>query len=348
MKKFIYMLAGLVLSAAFSSCEDAKEPVLEKPTEFVLNTPTLADELLATTGDSEDKSTFNLFCSQPNYGVSVVANYGVEVSLNKDFTEGPTPEQPGYVALTNSNSSSAAMTFRTYDLAVATTKLLKITDKEMWNAYVAAGNPLEVPVYFRATCEVPGVPESKIVSNVVSYNKVQLNYAIPTKGFIWVLGQVANPVTGNWNNFMEPAEANASRYNDFRLFEPEIGCKLYAGTFIMKTCSGNESAGNGCLFRFTKALKGWNDGSVMIGTQAADGNVYVGDQFVDGLYKATAVFGKGNWSVWNTTENGEITLVVSLEDKNTPKVWFKMGRWDVQVQLDANNKREPKFVTPAN
>lgn len=338
MKKVIYMLAGLA-ALSLASCEDSKEPVLETPTSFTLNESSLADQYLATTGDADDPATFNLFCSQPDYGISVVAEYGAQVSLAPEFVDATDAQEANYYALANSKTGSAAMTFRTYDLAVALTKLLGFEDKDQFDAYVAAGNPTVLPVYVRATCQVPGAPSSAIVSNVITLNRVQLSYAKPTRGVIYLVGNLINPATGTSLNWLEPSEGNAKAYRDFTLIEPEIGCKLYAGTYDL-------TAGGDGSFRFTAKLNGWKGSDDMVGSQPDDGNVDITEKFVDGLYKDSAVRGKGNWDIKKQDAGAPVTLVVSLQDPKAPKVWFRMGRWDVEVQLDANNKNEPKFVAP--
>lgn len=350
MKKFIYLLAGLALAAGVTSCEDSKEPQYQAPTTFKLNTPALQDELLMTTGDMDDKSTFNLFCSQPDYGFSAVCEYGVQVSLTENFVDATEAQEANYVTLTNQSVSQSAMTFRTYDLAVAMTELLGITTPEEGEAY---DGPDEMPVYFRATCRIPGVTGSEIVSqNVVHFSKVRFFYAIPTAGIIYIVGHVFNPVNGASNNFKEPSSGFTDFYKDFQLVEPEIGSKLYAGTYYLKECSGGaDNVDNNAQFRFFTELNGWADKAVQVASNSADFYVEpITDLFVDGLFSTSAVYGQGNWGIY--TEATDIadrtyTFVVGLQDKDHPKLWIKKGTWDVQVVLDANNNNEPSFVAPA-
>jgi len=352
MKKFIYLLAGLALTAGFTSCEDSKEPQYKNPTSFTLNAPALQNQMLETTGDQEDKATFNLFCSQPDYGFSAVCEYGVQVSLTDKFVDGADAQQANYIALTNQNASQSAMSFRTYDLAVAMTKLLGLNTIEDAEAYTG---PDEMPVYFRATCRIPGVEGSEIVSdNVVAYNKVKFHYAIPTAGIIFIVGHVTNIENDIENNFSEPSEGFSAWYKEnFALVEPEIGCKLYAGTYRLKECSGGADNVDNCAqFRFFTELNGWADKNVQIASNPADFYVEpITDLFVDGLFTApTVTYGQGNWGIYTDATDAaerEYTFVVGLQDKANPKLWIKKGRWDVEVVLDANNNNEPSFVAPA-
>ncbi|MDE6331477.1 MAG: hypothetical protein K2L80_02630, partial [Muribaculaceae bacterium] len=100
-------------------------------------------------------------------------------------------------------------------------------------------------------------------------------------------------------------------------------------------------------FRFFTELSGWNDASKMVGSHTDDFYVVViTDEFVDGQFKGDAVYGKGNWGVF-LDEETEMTLVVSLQDSKKPKVWFRYGKWDVQVGLDATGMNEPVFKEAA-
>lgn len=341
MKKFIYLLTGVAVAASLQSCVDTEKPVFQKPTTFTVNTPALQNQYLATTGDMDNKSTFTLYCSQPDYGFAAKADYSALVSLSPDFVDATDNSEANYVELSNQNINSAAMTFRTYDLAAAMTKLLGFENIEDYDAYLAAGGATVMPLYFRAVCQIGGVPDSRIVSdNVVSYNKVGLSFAIPTAGFIYICGDV--------NGFKEPSEGNAEFYQDYKLIESEIGSKLYAGTFLMPDTESVHKDATGVDYttqwRFFTELSGWNDGSKMVGSNEAD--YYVEDitkMFSDGQYSGKGVYGKGNWGV--LLENPTyVTCVVSLQVKDSPKVWFRFGQWNVTVGLGTDGKNEPVFT----
>ena len=63
------------------SCEDDKDPVLQKPTEFVLNQPATSELYYAL----NPTATLNLTFSQPNYGPGIIAKYFVQVSLTRIY-----------------------------------------------------------------------------------------------------------------------------------------------------------------------------------------------------------------------------------------------------------------------
>lgn len=344
MKKFIYLLTGVAMAASLSSCVDTEKPVFQKPTTFTINTPALQNEYLGTTNDMDSKATFNLYCSQPDYGFAAQAIYGAQVSLSPNFVDATETQEANYRELTNQDLNNAAMSFKTYDLAVAMTQLLGFESVEDYDAYLADGGATVMPVYFRAVCEIGGVKDSRIVSsNVVSYNKVQFSFAIPVAGVIYLCGDP--------NGFKEPSAQNAEFYQNWQLVEPEIGSKLYAGTFLFPATEDVHSGASGPDYttqcRFFTELSGWADGSKMVGSNEADFYVDpITDLFVDGQYVTTAVYGKGNWGIY-LEEATDITCVVSLQDKNKPKVWFRFGKWDVQVGVDAGGMNEPVFAAAA-
>ncbi len=338
-KSHIYMMAGMALAAAATGCVDTEKPVYTEPTTFTLNRPPLQNELLETSGDMETTATFGLVCSQPDYGFAAQAEYNAQVSLSDTFTDevkdsdGNVTTPANYVTIENKNVNDAHMSFSTYDLACAMCLLLGIGDEDAYAQYVADGGATSgIKVYFRATAQLKGVASSFITSNVVSYNDVTLNYAVKKPGFIYIMGQL--------NGWTEPSEGNAAHYNDWKLFEPEVGCKIYAGTF--KQPAGASG------FRFTTELKGWGGGSVMVGYQADDGDHDIDADFSDGdktgsMFKGTAVWGKGNWRT-NFTEAKTMTFCVSLVVKDKPKVWFIVGKYNVTVQPDQNGVNEPVFT----
>ena len=353
MKKIIYLLAGVALAAGFSSCEDDKEPQFKVPAadSMVINTPPMQDQLLVTTNNMEDKSTFVLTTSQPDYGYSAVANYGAQMSVTGEFKEATETEPATYVTLENQTPTNAVMSLRTYDLAVGISELLGISSEEDWANY---DGPTEIPVYFKATCEVPGIENSFVRSgNTVAYNKVTVIYAVPTPGFIFITGHIEN-AEGVANGFQEPSEASKAFYdtNDFKLYEPVIGSKVYANRFQVPAVADVDAAlGNvddQKQWRFFSELVGWDtimkDGKpVQFGS--AEANFFVlgitGD-FVDGLYKGDAVPGQGNWGVAYAQKTW-LTMVVDLQDISKPKVYYKEGAYDVTLELNGEGLWVPVY-----
>lgn len=359
MKKFIYMMAGVLCAAAVSSCADTAKPVLQTPdpSTFIVNRPPLQNEYLATTGDMEDVSTFNLTCSQPDYGFALQAIYGAQVSMDPEFVEEVVDDEgnvvvpANYYSIDNQDANNASMSLRTYDLAVAMTSLLGLTNEDDFADYVANGGKVDgFTVYFRATCQVAGVPSSYVVSsNTVSYNNVALSYAVRKAGVVYYCGDVVGS-----GSFTTPSKANQEFYDNYKLVEPEIGCKIYAATIeLPKTDDAHPGLGAGDVnyntqFRFFTELTGnWDDLSIQVGSNVA--NFYVepiGDKFSAGTedgseYKGDGVWGQGNWGIF-LEENTPVTLVLNLVDKDKPTVAFKFGTWNVEI-VQENGVNTPVF-----
>lgn len=361
MKKIIYMMAGVALASAVSSCVDTEKPVFQMPNEetaknFIINQPPFQNEFLSTTGDLEDKSTFNIdLKGQPDYGFPTQANYAAQVSLSETFTDevkdedGNVVTPANYATLVNQSANSPSMSIRKYDLAVAMCTLLGIDSPESWDEYLANdGATNGLTVYLRGTCEIAGVPSSFVAtSNCVSFTNVQLSYAVPTFGTIYICGDC--------NGFKEPSSANAEFYKDYVCVEPETGSKIYAGTFLMPDTESVHADATGVDYttqwRFFTELSGWGDASKMVGSNEADFYVLdITSKFSDGTangssYTGDATYGKGNWGVF-LEEATDITVAVSLVDANKPKVYYRIGKWDVTVGLSATGIREPVFSAP--
>lgn len=282
MKKIAYFLACAALMAGFTSCEDDKDPVYKVPTTFVLNTPALQNQYLELTEDG----TFELTCSQPDYGYSAVTNYSAEVSLTEDFAN--------CVEISSQNGGhNARMTYSCSDLALALCELHGFVDEETYQ---------EIPaerVYFRAVARLSGVTSSEIRSNVVYLNQVKLYFAVPTPGYIYLVGTAF----GNWP---EPSAANEATYQQYRIFEPDnaIGSKVYSGVF-------NIPAGD-LTFRIYTALTGW-DGGDSWGYKVDDEATNV--EFTDGAFSSPIVNGKGSFTFagW---EGGEMTFTVDFSSSS--------------------------------
>ena len=118
MKKIASFFATLAAVAALSSCSQDDSPVLQKPTEFKLNTPPFAEQLYQLTDDGQ----IILTCSQPDYGVGVETTYGVEISLTEDFAKSAT------VSLTDPLSATLSFSAAATNLAIL--DMLGVVDED--------------------------------------------------------------------------------------------------------------------------------------------------------------------------------------------------------------------------
>lgn len=288
MNKISIILAMAALAVGFSSCEEDRDPVLQSPTTFVLNQPEMADQYINLTPGE----VLELSCTQPDYGYAAVADYSAEMSLSADFAESRPLE-----AL---SPNSARIQIKQDAIATA---LCELNGFDSEDNYQDLG-PQQI--FFRAICEIKGVEGTRIVSNVVSYNHVKGYFAIPTPGFIYLVGQP--------EGWAGPTESNAAHYADWRLFEPAnaIGSKVYSGVFDIPAGSA--------MFRFYTALGGWDANS--FGSQADDNPIDY--EFVDGKFEGTAVAGKGSYNFPNW-QGGEMTITVDMSDMGNIKVTMLAG-----------------------
>ncbi len=85
MNKIIQSALTLICCACiFTACEDDRDsnPTLLQPETFVLNTPAYAEAEV----DLASSETINFTCSQPDFGYTAAATYGVEISLTDSYT----------------------------------------------------------------------------------------------------------------------------------------------------------------------------------------------------------------------------------------------------------------------
>ncbi|MCM1368762.1 MAG: hypothetical protein NC204_00120 [Candidatus Amulumruptor caecigallinarius] len=333
MKKTSILLAAAAMAFGFSSCTQEDEPKFHMPTTFTIAVPGLQNQEFTTANDMTDPATFNLFCSQPDYGYSAICNYSALVSLD--------PECPieTAVALENTTPTSAAMSIKTFELGAAACKLLGITSQEDFDKSVYATQP--VTCYFRAVCSIDGIDGSEIISsNVVSYNKVRLQFAEKKPGWIYIVGDVINLDNGVVDGFKGPNTANEAHYNDnFRLFEPQekIGEKIYVGTFGInpKVKDPDKSYEDNCSqFRFFTYLGGWNADPSLGSNEADFYCLSITDKYEGGYTGDVVNQGLGNWGIY-TDDVVPVTIVVDVQ---MLKIYVKQGIHNV-----AFTGRDPEF-----
>lgn len=303
MKKISYILAVACGLWAFSSCCADKDPMYTRPAEgsMVLNVPVLQDEYI----DLTEGDVLELTTSQPDYGYSAVAVYSAQMSLTEDFKN--------YELVDVVDVHQSAMKLKQESVAIGYCALKGLENGDDWDAMFPDGVPYET-IYFRAGCELEGVNGSHIVSNVVTYNNLKPYFAVPTPGYIYIVGSLANP--NNWNINPGP---------DMRLYEPDnqIGSHIYSGVFDLP-------AGD-IYFRFYTEIGAWGDDGQLpsIGPNANDGDNTV-VEFVDGSFSGKAVPGKGSWELAGWA-GGEVTMVVDLSDMSNMTVTFYAGEAEIFI-----------------
>lgn len=164
MKKITIWTLAFAGLLAFSACESDRDsnPVLQEPTEFVLNTPAYVN----TTYDLTNSKSIELTCSQPNFGYTAPTIYSVEVSLSQDFAE---------AVVLDTKYTTAKMNVDASEMAVALTNLAVAQGK------VEDDFPVTTSLYVRAIASLSSATEtiSSITSNVITLPSVRTEFALP-------------------------------------------------------------------------------------------------------------------------------------------------------------------------
>lgn len=305
MKK-IYALTGvlLLMGMAMTGCKDDKEPVIQIPTEFKLNTPPMVNYLYDLAGN--EQSTIDLNVSQANYGMAIVPVYTVQLSLDGNFTtpyemlNGDTGEFTGDYFDVAGAYTSVNIKVPASNLCVGICSLLGYWRNEQQPIFEENDqNPMDI--WVRVVSTVENYPAGTIASNAVKLTVLPF-FSVRQPGEIFLIG-----TPQGWN--IDSSE--------MVLKEPdsEIDSHVYYGTFDL---APNDDGY--IMFRFYTALGDWEANS--IGYQEPDNatDFDVETEFENGVFESAAVKGKGSWNFINW-EGGTMNIKVDL---NTMKVVFEI------------------------
>jgi len=288
MKKLSIFLSALAV-LGLSACKDDTTPVVQYPDSFTLNTPPTAEQYYELTPEG----TIALTCSQPDYGFVASTTYSVEISLDKEKTYDIISNEP----------TSASFTINDADVAMGLCVLRGIESADDWT------EPGYEPLYIRAVAQLGDHEETLVKSNWIELQHVKGYFAIPTPGYIWLVGACSE-----WT--MNETET----LRNWRLYESDkaIGSKIYSGVF-------NVPAGQG-MFRIYTALDGnWDTFSYgpankNNGAAVEDNGAYnVECEFTDGVFNDGIVAGKDNFNFVDWP-GGEMTIVVDMSNAE-PSNW---------------------------
>lgn len=185
MKKLSFILGLPVLALiGLTSCDADTDPKIDTSNDFnfVLNTPPLANQYI----DLSTNGSLQFTVSQPDYGVTVVPTYGLEISLKPDFTpvttepvvdaEGETHVVPGLYALNLDSQLKGVLVAKMSDIASGINELEGIYDQEAYEAKYGEDGSFEGPLYVRATAYLGSghaADATATVSNVVTLTQVK-------------------------------------------------------------------------------------------------------------------------------------------------------------------------------
>lgn len=324
---------------SFSSCKQEDEPQYKNPTTFTVAQPALQDNAFRTAAEMTDTETFNLFCTQPDYGYSAVCNYSALVTLDEKEAEkgGADIDPEKWIELENTTPSMAAMAIKTFELGAAVNKLLGVKDQADFDSKNLFDKQFKC--YFKAVCEISGIEGSRIVSsNSVSYNNVYIRFAEKKPAWIYICGdvQTKDGVKQGWTG---PSASNYDAFVPFRLYEPNdlIGKKLFVGTFWLSPLKDNPDLSNpddSSNFRFFTDLVGWTTECSLGSNEDDFYKLPITDKWEAGFSGDIVNHGLGNWGVHTATPK-PITIVV---DTQQMKIYMKAGELSVSFV-----GRDPEF-----
>ena len=208
-----------------ASCADDNDsnPVLQKPTSFVLNTPALATN---GTYDLANSTSVELTCTQPNYGFPITTNYTIEVATKADM----------------SNATKMSTSFKTAKIDVDAAEMAAaLTEQALKDGKTEADFPIDIPVYIRAKAtpitamgsEIDSLNHSyAIESNVITLKHVHLAFSLPPVNLpehIYITGNFNN---WSWDNPLDMVMVNGSNHVYWHLvYIDDSGIKFNPQTF---------------------------------------------------------------------------------------------------------------------
>lgn len=318
MKKYIKSSLLMLLSIClFTACSDDNDsnPTLVAPTTFVLNTPAIANSVV----DLAHSSAIVLTCTQPDYGFPASTTYSVAVATKADMSD---------AVKLSTNSTTARIELDAKEIAAA------LTNIKVEEGATEADFPMNIPVYFQAEAVITttmgtAVETSRIKSNVVSLNKVDLEFSLPPVLLpenIYLIGKFCE---WNWDKCVAMAPVYGTDDTFWHL--------VYID-------------GEGIKFNTNKA---WDNAEIGFGGITVNADSELGDEIIDA--GGNIASSKPGWylMIVKAVLNGrEITYDVTF---NKPEVYLmgpvtEAGDWTVKepwALFTVPTTADGEFVSPA-
>lgn len=307
MKKIsLFALLAMSLGLGVTGCKDDTQPRLEVPTEFVLNTPAMADQTYIFRDDENYKNlndiTFTV--SQPNYGVGTTPDYQVQIAKSEaDFAAWDAAEKTGDSDADNgilgSDELPLAFTLETISSSAQITvpgEIFCAGVNSLYGFDLDNYNHETVPVAVRVHAAVANAPQSAIWSNPININ-VSSYIPVTEPGKLYLIGAPQEWDINSGTMYLE---------------ETGIGTKIFSGNLFIP-------AGQ-FQFRFYSELGDWDTGSVG-SFDGSYGNDTKNIELTDGVYEGPVSAGKkkgdklgaGNWCIADWT-GGNLEITIDLKN----------------------------------
>ena len=301
MKKLLICASLLAGMLTFSACESDRDsnPTLLEPTEFVLNTPALADGVY----DLDHTTSIELTCKQPNYGYTAPVTYAVQVSLDDSFEKAET---------LSTTFNTAKMDVIASELAVTVTNMLVEGGKR------EVDFPLTTVLKIRLKGEL-SEGQGTVYSNPIDI-KVNLSYSLPPLELPTQMYMIGDFCGWNWDNAYAMVPVNGAACTFWRLaYVPEnSGMKIN-----QKTAWNGSEVGFGGITVNDNFNAGIADAGGNIGIAKAGWYIFVVKVEVDGnSYKYTLdvnepavyLFGPANGNIWEPKDEWKFSVPTSAAD----------------------------------
>lgn len=281
MKKLLYSALVLACLGIFASCEDDRDdnPTLVEATEFILNEPAYASQLV----DLATSSQINLVCSQPNWQFPLAVSYVPQVSLDGNFTVSNLQQDADETGAVKANyyqfdpTTSNNISINSEEVAKAITYL------NSWNSEDVIPSSMAIYVRAIATPSTQTAPTAPVESLAIASNAVKMTVSpyyvelADAPVVMWYL--VGNLFGGKWGSI--PGETALPMFID-----PEAaydkkdgtGVLTYTNYFITGDYEGNECGTAG--FKIQPSNFNWDFG--MTGDNSTKGSIIYRDGGSDG------------------------------------------------------------------
>lgn len=309
MKKIsLYAASLLAMGLGLVSCDQLHNDLrLEVPTNYTLETPSNADQLIIFgASGSNVENQWEVVTYNP-YNVSTVVDFQVQVAKNvSDFEtwDNLLSQSVGNGSNETNFTDADGLPYATFVSGIYTSPKFTVPGADLCDAInsvygfeteeEASAEP--VSVAYRVYAWVPGVEYSFIFSNAVTLKQVQSYLPVRGARKIYVIGDCQG-----WD------------INSDAMFvsETDPGSNIYAGSI-------NVEEGK-FMFRFYTVLGDWESNS--LGSQVEDNPIDI--EVTDNVYFGEVVAGKGSWS-YPDWAGGAVDIELNMNDY-TVKFTLKEG-----------------------
>lgn len=207
MKKLSLLSIPVLAMLALTGCKTDSDPKIDttRDFEFKLNVPQLASQFI----DLSTNGNLTFTVSQPDYGVTVVPTYGLEISLKPDFTaitdqpvtdsEGEEHVVPGLYSMNLDSQLAGILVTKMSDMAAGINELNGIYTEDDYIAQYGEDGGYLGPIYVRATAYLgsgTAAISTATVSNVIVLSQVQGFASFPSSEILLSVPGGAN----GWNH----------------------------------------------------------------------------------------------------------------------------------------------------